>query len=173
MAKKKAENVTKVYPQITDTSIDVTGCELVNLSGDMARLGTTRDGFEEAAQDAFQQALASPGVLGFTAEMQAEVTASQSMLEDAMVLLEAEKWLQKHLTLVNETRRLYLSRAAGTAKKVVQRARLLAEESPEAATAYAALIEHYAKPAKKAASTKRRKKTDTSVDANPSNTTKT
>jgi hypothetical protein len=158
---KQATKASKAAPKITETGIDFGGVVLVNTvdtANKKTRASAVRDGFESAALSALKQAVVAPSLLGLTKSMQEETKEALSSLEEAILLSEAESWLTKQLALVKETKRLHLSRVVPVAKKVLSRARLLADESPEEATEYVDLIEHLAKPAQQAANTKRRNK---------------
>ncbi|MCK6510891.1 hypothetical protein L6R29_13100 [Myxococcota bacterium] len=158
---KASAKTTKAIPQITETGIDLAGCVLVNVVDEKnkkTRAAAVRDGFEAAALSALKQAIAAPSGLGLTKPMQEEAKEAMVSLEEAMLLSQAEAWLTKQLALVKETKRLHLSRVTPTTKKLLPRAKLLADESPEDATEYVELIEYFAKPAQLAANTKRRNK---------------
>lgn len=160
---KASTKTTKAIPQITETGIDLAGCVLVNVVDEKnkkTRVAAVRDGFEEAALSALKQAIVAPSALGLTKPMQEAVKEALVSLEEAMSLSQAEAWLAERLGLVKETKRLHLSRVTPTTKKLLPRAKLLADESPEDATEYVELIEHFAKPAQLAANTKRRKKAE-------------
>ena len=158
MAKKATSGTTSSSP-IQDNSIDLSNVQLLDLSEENStRLRKQREGFESAAKPAIDSAITNPSALGLSKKLSQSLPTAQQELQEAETLLQYEQWLEKKLELVRETRLFRLASVRKVTNQLVRRARTLQEESPEEATPYAELIDHYARPAKKASSTRKKNK---------------
>lgn len=160
MTKKKSTSTTSSNP-IQENSIDLNGVQLIDLSNENSvRLRNPREGFEEAASPAIDAAIANPSGLGLSKKLSQSLPEAQQDLQDAMALQSYEDWLERKLELVRETRLYRLATVRKVTNQLVRRARTLQEEDPEEATPFAELIDHYAKPAKKASKTRKKKQAE-------------
>ena len=136
-------------------SINLSKLKFRNYSDDeKAEFKKCNEGFEEKAEDVLKAMSEEPDLLRLPDVDFAQVL---DMLYEANELKRAETWLSKKQAQINETRRHKLSEIKTVIDQMVKQARPISEVDPKVADIFADLFDFLSAPAKKAASTKKKK----------------